>query len=54
MIEEQFKETFARLIGDARDDQYADSYERDVSIIELLDGRRAKVTMKLDTDDREW
>jgi len=54
MIEEQLKTTFARLIKDARDDLYACAYEREVACIELINGRRAQVTLKIETDEDDW
>ncbi len=54
MIEEQLKTTFEQLIRDTLEDQHACAYEREVSCIELLDGRKAQVTLKIDTDSDDW
>jgi len=54
MIEKQLVKTFAKLIVDARNTQYADTYEREVAYIKLQDGRAAKVMVKIETNERDW
>ena len=46
--------TYIQLIRNMQDDPFATAIERPATYIELADGRRAQVTIKIETDKDEW
>ena len=48
-----FVAIFQILLQDMEDDMFSAS-ERVVERIDLPDGRRAEVTMRIDTDENDW
>ena len=50
---EKCEATCRQLITDIQDEKFVGALEREVSCMELLDGRRAKLTMKIDVDKRD-
>ncbi len=54
MSVKELESTYIRLIRDLQDDQFANASERVATCIELADGRRAQVTMKIETDEDMW
>ena len=53
-ITDKLNSIYIQLLRDLQDDQFANASERELELIKLPDGRDAQLTMKIETDDREW
>ena len=51
---DECKEVYEKLLRELSEDQFSISIERSVAQVQLKDGREAQLTLKLETDRREW